>query len=50
MKPIDVYAETETEIIYNFLIKHSGCVNILTWFNNIFPIGNQEYLPFIIYI
>jgi hypothetical protein len=25
-------------------------MNILTLFNNIFPIGKQEYLPLIIYI
>jgi hypothetical protein len=48
IKFVDVYAETETEIISNFVIKNSVCINIVTWFNDIFPIGNQEYLPFII--
>jgi len=42
--------ELETEITSNFVIKVSVFMNILTWINNIFPIGNQEYLPFIIYI
>ena len=28
IKPVDVYAETETEIISNFVIKVSICINI----------------------
>jgi hypothetical protein len=43
-----VYAKTETEIVSNFVIKNSVYINILTWFNNIFTIGNQEYLPFLL--
>jgi len=49
MKRIDVYAETETEITSNFVIKVSVFINILTWVTNKYPIGNQEYLTFIIY-
>jgi hypothetical protein len=49
IKPVDLYAQFAKEMIPKYVIKHSVCTNILTWFNNIFPIGNQEYLPFIIY-
>jgi len=45
-----LYTGYETEIISNFVIKDSVCINIFTWLNYIFPIGNQEYLPFIINI
>jgi len=46
IKPVDVHAETEKEIISNFTIKCSVCLNRLTWFRNVFQIGNQEYLHF----
>jgi len=50
IKPIDVHAETEPEMTSNFVIKVNLFINILPWINNTFPIGNQEYLTFIIYI
>jgi hypothetical protein len=47
IKPIDVHAMTETEIIFNFVIKDSVCINVLTRLKVIFPIGNQEYRKYL---